>query len=237
MAYYQDPDPKASAQMRQRMIDGQLRGRGIWDEKVLNAFQVVQRHEFVSEALYRRAYEDYPLPISAGQTISQPYIVAYMTQELLLQGEERVLEIGTGSGFQAAILAQLCQMVVSIERIKELYTQAWERLIVHMGYRNIRLILGNGLSNDEIKQGFDRIVVTASGPHPPVSLMRLLKPGGMMIIPIGDRESQVLYRIVHLQEGQIVDGQLWSEYPGFAFRRLLDVRFVPLIGPGGWNEN
>ncbi len=230
-----DPDPKFSERRCSAMIEEQLAARGIWSERVLSAFARVKRHEFVSEALYQRAYDDTPLPIGSGQTISQPYIVAYMTQELQLAGSERVLEIGTGSGYQTAILAELCRLVVSVERLPELYEKARERLLLQLGYANIRLLLANGLE-EPFASDFDRILITAGAAAPPVSLMALLRPGGFLIAPIGELSSQFLYKISAVDESQrhAPEGELWQGYPGFRFRRLAGVRFVPLIGPGSW---
>lgn len=235
--FFHDPDPKSSERRRLSMIQGQLINRGIWDQRILNAFNKVKRHEFVSEALYSRAYDDNPLPIGSSQTISQPYIVAYMTQELILEGGEKVLEIGTGSGFQTAILAELSGFVYSLERIRELYDKAKDRLLRRMGYHNVRLIFGNGL--EEIHLGnFDRILIAAGASKPPERLMQILNPGGYLIAPIGDRDIQYLYRVTKLgaEMKYRPEGESWSEYPGFMFKRLTGCRFVPLIGPGSWQN-
>jgi protein-L-isoaspartate(D-aspartate) O-methyltransferase len=236
MSHYHDPDPKASAKMRRDMVENQLRARGIWDQRVLQAFDTVKRHEFVSEALYRRAYDDNPLPIGSSQTISQPYIVAYMTQALQLEGTERVLEIGTGSGYQTAILAELARYVVSVERIPDLFYQAQERLLDGLAYSNIHLLLNEQGDLAEAGEGFDRVLVTAAVPSPPDFLLAKLAPGGLMVAPIGDRGVQDLYRITREGGDYRPEGESWGHYPGFYFRRLLGVRFVPLIGRGGWND-
>lgn len=235
---YVDPDPKLSGRRRREMITKQLEGRDIHDRRVLEAFNQVMRHEFVSEALYSRAYDDHALPIGFSQTISQPYMVAYMSQELRLEGTERVLEIGTGSGFQCAILSKLAKMVVSVERIHELYEKAKSRLLIRMRLSNVKLLSGNGLERWEAENGFDRILVTAGAPNPPKKLLKLLKPGGIMLTPIGNRSVQYLYRITafcHNSSNQ-GSGDLWPEYPNFFFDRLIGCRFVPLVGPGAWEE-
>ncbi len=171
--------------LRLKMVEYQIQSRGVRDERVLEAMRKVPRHMFVPEYLRDQAYNDEPLPIGAGQTISQPYIVAYMTEQIQLQGTERVLEIGTGSGYQAAILAELVDSVFTIEIIPELSLQA-QQVLKKMGYRNIEFKVGNGFYGWPEKADFDAIIVTAAPQEIPEPLLEQLKEGGRMIIPVGD---------------------------------------------------
>lgn len=205
---------------RQLMVDEQLVRRGIKDKRVLDAFFKVPRHEFVPPELQKAAYEDCPLPIGSGQTISQPYMVALMTELLNLRGEERVLEIGTGSGYQAAILAELAKEVYSVERIEKL-AQIAETTLKNLGYQNIYICVGDGsLGLAEFKP-YDGILVTAGAPEVPKSLVFQLKTGGRLIIPVGGSFSQIL-TIVEKNENEAVI----TENCGCVF--------VPLIGEEGW---
>ena len=180
--------------VRDRMVEEQLIPRSIHDPKTLDAMRKVPRHLFVEDALKSQAYGDSPLPIGRGQTISQPYIVALMTQALGLQGHEHVLEIGTGSGYQAAILSQICEKVYTVERIKELLENAKKRLD-KMGYNNIMFKAFDGtLGWDEYKP-YDAIIVTAGAPNIPYPLVEQLKEGGRLVIPIGDRFMQDLIKV------------------------------------------
>ena len=192
-----------------------LRRQGILDNDVLSAVERVPREMFVPEAMRAEAYENIPLPISQGQTISQPFIVAYMTQALCLGERNRILEIGTGSGYQAAVLAQLSRRVCTVERYRTLLRQAeacFEALKLH----NITTRLGDGGKGWPELAPFARIIVTAAAPAMPQSLAEQLDDGGIMVIPVGTSGEQVLYRITRQGE------ELKEE-------RLLDVRFVPLV--------
>ena len=192
-----------------------LRRQGISDNDVLSAVERVPREMFVPEAMRAEAYENIPLPISQGQTISQPFIVAYMTQALCLGERNRILEIGTGSGYQAAVLAQLSRRVCTVERYRTLLRQAeacFEALKLH----NITTRLGDGGKGWPELAPFARIIVTAAAPAMPLSLAEQLDDGGIMVVPVGTYGEQVLYRIT--RQGQ----ELKEE-------RLLDVRFVPLV--------
>ncbi|MFA0757484.1 MAG: hypothetical protein KEFWMYNX_001739 [Candidatus Fervidibacter sp.] len=208
------------AHLRAEMVEHQLRRRGIRDERVLAAFLKVPRHKFVRPQDLWVAYEDYPLPIGYGQTISQPYIVALMTELLALKGDECVLEVGTGSGYQAAILAELAREVITIERIPELARRA-QRVLTDLGYRNVTVLVGDGSLGAPDFAPFDAIIVTAAAPHPPKALLEQLKDGGRLVIPIGDRTLQELIRFVR-------KGDEWQE------EKHGPCLFVPLIGKNGW---
>ncbi len=201
--------------MREKMIESQIRSRGIKDENVLKALDEVPRHLFVPEDLRERAYGDEPLPIGSGQTISQPYIVAYMTEQLDLQPEDRVLEVGTGSGYQAAVLSRLVDSVYSIEILPELSKQA-QQVIRELGYENIYFRVGNGFYGWPEHAPYDAIIVTAAPGKIPDPLVEQLKEGGQMIIPVGDY-FQELY-LLKKEEGKIKK------------QKKLPVRFVPLQG-------
>lgn len=208
---------------RRLMVERQIVARGIQDFRVIEAMKRVPRHRFVEEALWNQAYGDYPLPIGEKQTISQPYMVALMTQSLELRGGEKILEIGTGSGYQAAILSQIVSRVYSVERIPALARRA--RLVLDsIGCRNVNIKLSDGSIGWENEAPFDGIVVTAGSPQVPAHYLEQLAVGGRLIIPVGDRDNQILKRIVRcgLQEYREED--------------LLDCRFVPLIGKDGWSE-
>jgi len=202
------------------MIREQLIARDIVDERVLKAMDSVPREAFVSEALRARAYEDSPLPIGEEQTISQPYMVALMTELLRLKGDEKVLEIGTGSGYQTAILAELAGKVFSIERSFTLSQKARKNL-ENLGYTNVLLRVGDGTIGWAEFAPYDRIIVTAGAPDVPQSLLKQLSEGGIMVVPAGDRAHQDLKVITKTKSG-------------------LDIRsgggcvFVPLIGREGW---
>jgi len=192
-----------------------LRRQGISDNDVLSAVERVPREMFVPEAMRAEAYENIPLPISQGQTISQPFIVAYMTQALCLGERNRILEIGTGSGYQAAVLAQLSRRVCTVERYRTLLRQA-EACFKALKLHNITTRLGDGGKGWPELAPFARIIVTAAAPAMPQSLAEQLDDGGIMVIPVGTSGEQVLYRITR-------QGQEFKE------ERLLDVRFVPLV--------
>lgn len=206
---------------RERMVDEQLIPRGIVDPGTLLAMGKIPRHEFVDDAMRARAYGDHPLPIGGGQTISQPYIVALMTQALQLTGTERVLEIGTGSGYQAAILSQLCEKVYTIERINSLQVRA-RKIFDRLHYLNIISRIDDGTTGWKEEAPFDGILVTAGGPEIPEPLIEQLADPGRMIIPVGDREVQNLQLVVK-QDGEVT------------IQTIEAVRFVNLIGSHGWS--
>ncbi|QGJ69981.1 Protein-L-isoaspartate O-methyltransferase [Planctomycetales bacterium 10988] len=209
-------------QAQERMVREQLEPRKINDERVLAAMRTVPRSYFVPRDLAIHATEDRALPIECEQTISQPYIVALMTQAMELKGTERVLEIGTGSGYQTAILAHLAQSVFSIERHQALAEVALRRL-KELGYSNVSVFAGDGTLGLPDKAPFDRILVTAGGPQTPPALFDQLAEGGRMIIPVGDEQSQVL-RVI-----QKIDGEAYS-------RDISGCRFVKLVGAQGWQK-
>ena len=204
--------------LRQRMIDEHLRARGITDQRVLEAMARVPRHEFAPQRYRDQAYEDHPLPIGEGQTISQPYIVAIMLEALSLIASDRVLEVGTGSGYVTALLAQLTAEVISIERHRALADSASE-VLSRLGYQNVRVIVGDGSRGFAEAAPYNAIIVSAAAPHLPHELMYQLAEGGRLIIPIGWEDSQ------QLQLLEKRDGQLRTS------RREL-CRFVPLISDG-----
>ena len=210
------------ATARERMVQEQLLGRGISDRKLLAVMGEVPRHLFVDDAMQAQAYGDHPLPIAAGQTISQPYIVAYMTQVLHLQGHEKVLEIGTGSGYQAAILSRLCERVYTVERMNTLLAGA-RKLFGLLRYYNIVAKLDDGTLGWPEHGPYDAIIVTAGGPEIPVPLVDQLADHGRLVIPVGGQDYQEL-RLVTKNAGQIEISDLAS------------VRFVDLIGEHGWGQ-
>jgi protein-L-isoaspartate(D-aspartate) O-methyltransferase len=205
---------------RKRMVDGQIARRGIRTPQVLDAFREVPRHLFISPKQAPQAYQDGPLPIGNGQTISQPFIVAYMTDNLKIKDDHKVLEIGTGSGYQAAILAELAGEVHSIERHERLANSARD-LLMKLGYENIKVHLGDGTIGLPELAPFQAIVVTAAGPDVPQPLLEQLDEGGRLIIPVGGRFGQVLE--LYQREGD-----------KFHKDELTPVAFVPLIGEHGW---
>lgn len=218
------------AEERARMVERQLAARGIVDARVLEAFLAVPRERFVPEALIDRAYEDEPLPIGAEQTISQPYIVALTFEALQLQGGERVLEIGTGSGYAAAVMCQVAGQVLTIERLPELAERARDQL-EQLGYANVHVRCGDGTLGWPEHAPYDAIAVAAGGPSPPPALLRQLAPGGRLVIPVGkDDASQMLVRIVR----EVRDGPQGE--PCFREEPITRVRFVPLIGAQGWAD-
>jgi protein-L-isoaspartate(D-aspartate) O-methyltransferase len=209
--------------MRIKMVNSQLRSRGISDERVLEAMEKIPRHIFVDEGLQDQAYADNPLPIGERQTISQPYIVALMTEALDLKGNEKILEIGTGSGYQAAILAELADRVFSIERIASLADRA-RKILESLNYYNVLIRVGDGTYGWREESPFDAIIVTAGAPEVPGILLEQLAIGGRLVIPAGDRYSQTLLRITRLSEN-IEDTEITD---------LGGCRFVNLIGNHGW---
>ncbi|HUT74950.1 MAG TPA: protein-L-isoaspartate(D-aspartate) O-methyltransferase [Armatimonadota bacterium] len=209
------------AEARRQMVETQLRRRGITDERVLAAMAEVPRHRFVPVP-DAGAYGDHPLAIGAAQTISQPYMVALMTQLLALQGAERVLEVGTGSGYQAAVLAELCRRVYSIERIPELAARA-QRLLAELGYDNVEVVVGDGTLGLPGHAPYDGIIVTAATPALPLPWIEQLAEGGRMVVPVGNRAAQSL--VVATKEG----GEIKQRYD-------CGCVFVPLIGKHGFPE-
>ena len=208
---------------RKRMVETQLRSRGIRDERVLKALEAIPRHLFVDEALRDQAYFDHPLPIDAGQTISQPYIVALMTAALELRGSERVLEIGTGSGYQTAVLAALADQVFSIERVAPLASRA-RKILDALDDYNVAIRIGDGTYGWREESPFDAIIVTAGAPRVPRILVEQLAVGGRLVIPVGDRHTQDLVRVIRQSEDA---GDIKQEDLG-------GCRFVSLIGEHGW---
>lgn len=215
-------DDQGYARGRQRMVAEQLRDRGIRDPRVLEAMNWVPRHLFVPSEYRAHAYSDGPLPIGYGQTISQPYIVALMTQMLRLQGEEHVLEIGTGSGYQAAVLGYLAKEVHTVERLDYLAKRA-ARVLESIGILNVFIHLGDGTLGWPPAAPYDRILVTAAAPIAPQPLLDQLSEGGRMIVPVGNRSGQ------HLEAWE----RRGSE---FVHESVIPVAFVPLIGRHGWDE-
>ena len=198
-----------------------LERRGITDPRVLDAIERTRRDLFVPEPLRYAAYEDDALPIGEGQTISQPYIVALMTQELRLSGHETVLEIGTGSGYQAAILARLARRVVTIERIVPLAERA-RRVLTELGLTNVEFLIGDGTLGNPEHGPYDRVIITASAPAVPEPLYEQLKPGGLIVAPVGDEASQELIVLEKTPAGPSITP-------------LCGCRFVKLIGKAGWS--
>lgn len=203
------------------MVDEQLVPRGINDARVLEAMRTVPRHLFVEDALQAKAYGDHPLPIGSGQTISQPYIVALMTQALQLKGGERVLEIGTGSGYQAAILSRLCDRVYTVERIDQLLSRA-RRVFDKLRYYNIVSRIDDGTNGWPDESPYDGILVTAGGPKVPEPLIEQLADPGRLVIPVGNQDVQEL-QLVEKRDGEV------TAYT------IEHVRFVDLIGDHGWS--
>jgi len=204
------------------MVQEQLVGRGVTDPRVVAAMRQIPRHLFVEEALRGRAYGDHPLPIGDGQTISQPFMVGKMTELLRLSGTEKVLEIGTGCGYQAAVLAELCARVCTIERIPKLAQRARE-LLELMGYRNVWVRVANGTLGWPDEAPFDRILVTAGGPNVPPPLFDQLAEGGRMVMPVGDATTQVL-QVIEKRDGAMRT----TEHSGCVF--------VKLVGKYAWDS-
>ena len=207
---------------RERMVKNQLIPRGINDERVLQVMGKIPRHLFIEEALAGEAYNDHPVPIGEKQTISQPYIVALMTEALELKGTEKTLEIGTGSGYQTAILAELSSRVYTIERIKSLLVNARE-LLAQLGYNNILFKAFDGTLGWKEYAPFDAIMVTAGSPSLPKPLIDQLADNGRIIIPVGDRYSQELIKVI--RKGENLEQ-----------KSLGGCRFVNLIGVHGWSD-
>jgi protein-L-isoaspartate(D-aspartate) O-methyltransferase len=202
------------------MIEEQLIARGINDQKILDAMRLVPRHLFVEDAMQAHAYGDFPLPIGSGQTISQPYIVALMTMALQLNGSEKILEIGTGSGYHAAILSRLCSKVFTVERIDGLVGRA-RKVFDRLRYHNIVSRIDDGTVGWPAEAPFDGILVTAGGPRIPEPLLAQLADPGRLVMPVGNQDSQEL-QVVEKRDGIIT------------VQTLEQVRFVDLIGAYGW---
>ena len=205
---------------RSRMVEEQIEARGVKDARVLATMRKVPRHELLPEAIRGMAYKDSALPLGEAQTMSQPYMVALMSELLELTGDERVLEIGTGSGYQAAVLAELCEKVYTVERIKMLAERARENLD-RLGYRSVAIKVYDGTYGWKDMAPFDAIMVTAGAPEVPAPLVDQLKEGGRMIIPVGDRDGQTLLKVVKTAQGSVTE-------------RMIPCTFVPLIGSHGW---
>jgi protein-L-isoaspartate(D-aspartate) O-methyltransferase len=205
---------------RDNMVRKQLMARGITDTSVLAAMRAVPRHLFVEQSIRGEAYDDSPLPIGRGQTISQPYMVAVMTELLSLTGSERVLEIGTGSGYQTAILSRLCEWVYTVERIESLSHTA-EEIVTLLGYENISFSVGDGTEGWPAEAPFDGIIVTAGAPNIPQVLVDQLAVGGRLLIPVGSRYSQTLKKVTRTPQGLQTE-----DHTG--------CRFVDLVGKFGW---
>ena len=213
--------PEDDSIARRRMVDFQLAARGISDERVLKAMLSVRRHQFVAAQFSEQAYEDHPLPIGAGQTISQPFIVALMLQLLEVVAGEKILEVGTGSGYVTALLAELGAQVFSIERHPALADRARE-VLAALGYSNVKVFTGDGSLGLPAHAPFDAIIVSAAAPDLPRALLSQLREGGRMIVPVGREESQQL-QLIRIRDG----------HPEILLRE--PVRFVPLVpgaGPG-----
>ena len=204
------------------MVQEQIVARGLTDQRMLSAMLEVPRHLFVDSAMQAQAYGDYPLPIANGQTISQPFIVAYMTQVLQLQGDETVLEIGTGSGYQAAVLSRLCRKVYTVERINSLLANA-RKAFDSLRYFNIMARLSDGTMGWEEFAPYDAVMVTAGGPEIPAPLIEQLRDPGRLVMPVGDQHMQTL-QLLRKKDGQVTTEMLAS------------VRFVDLIGTHGWKN-
>jgi protein-L-isoaspartate(D-aspartate) O-methyltransferase len=206
---------------RKRMVEEQIKNRGIHDERIIQAMIEVPRHRFVDQGQQAFAYEDGPLPIGHGQTISQPYIVAFMIEALMPASSHRVLEIGTGSGYAAAVLSRVVAEVYSIETVRPLFETAKKRLN-ELKYTNVHLRSGDGTKGWPEAAPFDSILVSAGAPLVPQSLVDQLAPGGRLVIPVGGRINQSLLRITRAADGELIQEELAM------------VRFVPLVGEEGW---
>jgi len=207
---------------RNEMVATQLIPRGISDKRVLEVMRKIPRHRFIPKSLEDVAYADCALPIGEGQTISQPYMVAIMTELLRLKGDEKVLEIGTGSGYQAAILSLLCQKIITIDRVEILAENA-AKLLGSLGYKNVEIVVGDGTLGFEKEAPFDGILVTAGAPDVPKILVEQLADGGRLVIPVGDRFHQVLTTVT--KQGT----EIFTE-------ESIGCVFVPLVGKYGWKE-
>ena len=212
----------AYRQARERMIQEQLVSRGINDPRVLRAMAKVPRHLFLESELWDQAYKDHPLPIGADQTISQPYMVALMAQALELKGAERVLEVGTGSGYAAAVLSELCAEIFTVEAVEELALKA-RTLLSSLGYRNVSVLVGDGTLGWEEHAPYDAVIISAAAPCIPRPLLEQLKTPGYLVFPMGEKELQTLVRIRKDTAG------IREEYFG-------ECQFVKLRGRYGWED-
>jgi protein-L-isoaspartate(D-aspartate) O-methyltransferase len=213
------------ADLRGQMVRRQIEARGIFDAMILDAFREVPREEFVDEEHRRWAYDDNPLPIEAGQTISQPYIVALMIEAAVIGPDDKVLEVGAGSGYAAAVISRIAESVVAIERHGELAQIARERM-ARLGYDNVRIIEGDGTRGCADEAPFDAILAAASGSHVPKPLVDQLAPGGRLVMPVGDPGFvQELVKVTKRPDGTTSQENLGG------------VRFVPLIGEEGWRDS
>ncbi|MCM8800839.1 MAG: protein-L-isoaspartate(D-aspartate) O-methyltransferase [Candidatus Omnitrophica bacterium] len=208
--------------LRKRMVEEQLIPHGIKDQRVINTFYKVERHRFIPQELRNIAYADFPVSIGEGQTISQPFMVALMTESLQLKGDEKVLEIGTGSGYQAAILAELAKEVFSIERFEVLAKRA-EAVLKELGYKNIKIKVGDGTLGWPEEAPFDRIIITAASPQVPLPLIEQLKESGILILPLGGDLGQVL-TAVEKKKNKL------------KYTEICSCIFVPLIGKYGYKN-
>ena len=217
-----DVESSGSPQKDRLEMVRRLEAQGISDKNVLEVMRRIPRHLFIANALWDQAYADHPVPIERGQTISQPYIVALMTQALQLKKSDRVLEIGTGSGYQTAILAELAQHVYTIERFPELSEKA-QKLLMEAGYTNISFRVGDGTVGWPEEAPFEKIIVTAAAPEVPPSLLEQLAEGGRMVIPVGGRQLQVLLALA-------------KERDKVRREELCACSFLPLVGKEGWPD-
>ncbi len=213
-----DNNSDSYTELRHNMVEYQIIGRGITDKNVLKALQTIPRHHFIPKNYINQAYNDHAVPISFGQTISQPYIVAFMTELLDVNKEDKILEIGTGSGYQAAVLSELTDNVFTMEVIKELAEQASERFS-RLGFAKIKTMEGDGYYGWEEEAPFDKIIVTAAAGHVPPDLINQLKPGGIIVIPIGKQFSTQYLTVIRKDTNNILTSE-----------KVLPVRFVPFIG-------
>ncbi len=209
---------------RRRMVEQQIAARGVSDTRVLEAMSTVPRHFFVGAGLQSHAYSDASLPIGEKQTISQPYMVAVMTAALELQGDERILEIGTGSGYQTAVLSRLVKRVYSVERIAVLASRA-RKVLDQLQMSNINIKISDGTIGWQDQAPFAGILVAAGSPDVPTKYLEQLQVGGKLVLPVGDQEQQILTRIIRLEDGR------------FKREQLMGCRFVPLIGEQGWEAD
>ena len=209
---------------REAMVEAQLRRRGIIEPHILDAFRAVPREQFVADDVAHLAYGDHPLPIEAGQTISQPYIVALMIQAAAIEPGDKVLEVGAGSGYAAAVISRIAERVIGIERQHELVEVARERL-GRLGYDNVAIVEGDGTKGCPDEAPFDAILTAASGSHVPNTLVEQLTPGGRLVMPIGEAGgAQTLVKTTKRSDGSLQQSDLGG------------VRFVPLIGEEGWKD-